>query len=33
MDLLVVAGISSVLILGLGYAAFKRLETGFADVA
>jgi ABC-type polysaccharide/polyol phosphate export permease len=33
MDLLVVAGISSVLILVLGYAAFKRLETGFADVA
>jgi ABC-type polysaccharide/polyol phosphate export permease len=33
MDLLVVSGVSAVLILVVGYAVFKRLETGFADVA
>jgi ABC-type polysaccharide/polyol phosphate export permease len=33
MDLLVVSGVSAVLFLVVGYAVFKRLETGFADVA
>lgn len=32
-SLLAVAGVSAIVVLAAGYAAFKRLETGIADVA
>jgi ABC-type polysaccharide/polyol phosphate export permease len=33
LSLLAIAGVSAVIVLAGGYAAFKRLETGIADVA
>jgi ABC-type polysaccharide/polyol phosphate export permease len=33
LQLLTIAAISAVVYLLVGYGAFKRLETGFADVA
>jgi ABC-2 type transport system permease protein/lipopolysaccharide transport system permease protein len=33
LDLVAIAGVSTFVVLGLGYALFKRLEPGFADVA
>ena len=33
MDLVAIAAVSSMVILVAGYLAFKRMETGFADVA
>ena len=33
LSLLAIAGVSAVVVLAAGYAAFKRLETGIADVA
>jgi ABC-type polysaccharide/polyol phosphate export permease len=33
LSLLAIAGVSAFVVLAGGYAAFKRLETGIADVA